>query len=52
MDVVMFYETGTGNHNIGGYYILDKINFEDLKNMIIKKALTKIRKMNQIQVKF
>ena len=51
MDTAMSYEEGGRNHNIGGYFEVKKLDFLQFKQLIIDRAVNKIRKLNQIQVK-
>lgn len=51
VDLAMSIEGEYRNNNIGGYYIIEKLKFEDFKKTFVERAVKKIRKLRQIQIK-
>ena len=49
-DLVMSYEFPNKNHNIGGYFLIKKLEFEEFKSQIQERGITPIRKLRQIQL--
>ena len=49
-DLFMSYEAPGKNHNIGGYFIIKKIGFEEFKEQIFTQAVLKLRRFKQIQI--
>ena len=49
-DFFMSYEIPNRNHNIGGYFIMKKIEFEKFREEFYKRAVLNIRKLRQIQI--
>ena len=49
-DLFMSFEAPGRNHNIGGYFLIKKIGFEEIKNEIYTKAVVNLRRFRQIQV--
>ena len=49
-DLFMSYEIPNRNHNIGGYFIMKKIEFEMFREEFYKRAVLNIRKLRQIQI--
>lgn len=50
-DLVMSMEMENGNHNIGGYFEMQKIDFDTFKQQVYERGILHIRKLKQIQVK-
>lgn len=50
MDLGCAYEIKCNNNHIGGYMEIEKIEYDEFKEVFIQKALTKIRKLRQILV--
>lgn len=46
----MAFERGKANHNIGGYFEIEKLAFEEFEKNIYERGVLKLRKMSQILV--
>ena len=47
-DLTMFYEMKKVNHNLAGYFILDKIDFESFRNHVYDRAVKNVHKLRSI----
>ena len=50
-DLLTTFEGPNQNHNCGGYFIMKKITFEELRQTVYKKIILNIRKASMIQIK-
>ena len=49
-DLIMSYEIPNRNHNIGGYFIMKKIEFGEFREEFYQRGIMNIRKLRQIQI--
>lgn len=49
-DLCMSYEMPRINHNVGGFFVMDKIDFKTFQNHIYETGIKHVRKLSQIQV--
>ena len=49
-DLLLTLEPPNQNHNIGGYFTIKKIKFEEFREQVYSKAILNIRKLSMIQV--
>ena len=49
-DLLLTLEAPNQNHNIGGYFTINKIKFEEFRQGVYKRAILNLRKMSMIQI--
>ena len=47
-DALSTYELEGVNHNIGGYFIIERITFEEFQRGIYERGISKIRKLRMV----
>ena len=47
-DLFMSFEKPNKNHNIGGYFLIKKLKYENLQQEMYKRGILRIRKLRQI----
>jgi len=50
-DLCMSYELPNGNHNAGGYFIIEKLDFKTMEHEIYNRAIKNIPKLHTILVR-